>query len=397
MTRTFRLAFKAVIILIAALAAVLIASIILWMIGADVGATFYTICIVPLTNTLHITEVLIRAIPLCIIALGITVAYRSGIINIGGEGQMAIGILAFTGVALAFPSVPRPLLLPIALFAAVIGGGLWGFIPGILKARLNVSELLSTVMLNYIAAQFYSLCLRTIYLDPAEQGLGAAGTPQSMRLTENVWLGRISGRLHYGLLFALVLAALIFFLMWKTTLGFRMRASGSEARAARYGGINVAFYVTLAMIISGTWAATTINQANVTFDYEMLPFPSYDGRPVYLSTCPDTCYAISASASPEKQEASRRFLEFLLSSEALGKWLQTDLSPNMAVEADYNVECFSVINDMLSEGAMVMLPSVLQPAGFRVDWQVAVQQLFIDHDIDAFLAKSDELTVDYYN
>ena len=254
MTRTFRLAFKAVIILIAALAAVLIASIILWMIGADVGSTFYTICIVPLTNTLHITEVLIRAIPLCIIALGITVAYRSGIINIGGEGQMAIGILAFTGVALAFPSVPRPLLLPIALLAAVIGGGLWGFIPGILKARLNVSELLSTVMLNYIAAQFYSLCLRTIYLDPAEQGLGAAGTPQSMRLTENVWLGRMSGRLHYGLLFALVLAALIFFLMWKTTLGFRMRASGSEARAARYGGINVAFYVTLAMIISGAFS-----------------------------------------------------------------------------------------------------------------------------------------------
>ena len=254
MTRTFRLAFKAVIILIAALAAVLIASIILWMIGADVGATFYTICIVPLTNTLHITEVLIRAIPLCIIALGITVAYRSGIINIGAEGQMAIGILAFTGVALAFPSVPRPLLLPIALLAAVIGGGLWGFIPGILKARLNVSELLSTVMLNYIAAQFYSLCLRTIYLDPAEQGLGAAGTPQSMRLTENVWLGRMSGRLHYGLLFALVLAALILFLMWKTTLGFRMRASGSEARAARYGGINVAFYVTLAMVISGAFS-----------------------------------------------------------------------------------------------------------------------------------------------
>ena len=254
MTRTFRLAFKAVIILIAALAAVLIASIILWMIGADVGATFYTICIVPLTNTLHITEVLIRAIPLCIIALGITVAYRSGIINIGAEGQMAIGILAFTGVALAFPSVPRPLLLPIALLVAVIGGGLWGFIPGILKARLNVSELLSTVMLNYIAAQFYSLCLRTIYLDPAEQGLGAAGTPQSMRLTENVWLGRMSGRLHYGLLFALVLAALIFFLMWKTTLGFRMRASGSEARAARYGGINVAFYVTLAMVISGAFS-----------------------------------------------------------------------------------------------------------------------------------------------
>ncbi len=254
MTRSFRIAFKVAVMLIAAVSAVLIASIILWMIGADVGATFYTICVVPLTNSLHLTEVLIRAIPLCVIALGITVAYRSGIINIGAEGQMSIGILAFTGVALAFPDVPRPLLLPTAFIAAVIGGGLWGFIPGILKARLNVSELLSTVMLNYIAAQFYSLCLRTIYLDPAEQGLGAAGTPQSMRLSENVWLDRISGRLHYGIVIALVLAVLIYFLVWKTTIGFRMRASGSEARAARYGGINVAFYVTLAMIISGAFS-----------------------------------------------------------------------------------------------------------------------------------------------
>ena len=254
MTRSFRIAFKVAVMLIAAIAAVLIASIILWLIGADVGATFYTICIVPLTNSLHLTEVLIRAIPLCVIALGITVAYRSGIINIGAEGQMSVGILAFTGVALAFPDIPRPLLLPTAFIAAVIGGGIWGFIPGILKARLNVSELLSTVMLNYIAAQFYSLCLRTIYLDPAEQGLGAAGTPQSMRLTENVWLDRISGRLHYGIVIALVLAVLIYFLVWKTTVGFRMRASGSEARAARYGGINVSFYVALAMVISGAFS-----------------------------------------------------------------------------------------------------------------------------------------------
>ena len=235
------------------MAAVLIASVILWIIGADASATFYTICIEPLTNKLHITEVLIRTIPLCIIALGISVAYRSGIINIGAEGQMAIGILAFTGVALAFPEVPRPLLLPAALLAAVIGGGLWGFIPGILKAKLNVSELLSTVMLNYIAAQFYSLCLRTIYLDPAEQVYGT-GTPQSMRLTENVWLGRLTGRLHYGIIIAIVLAFLIFVLMWKTSIGFKMRASGSGARAARYAGISVGFYVTVSMVISGAFA-----------------------------------------------------------------------------------------------------------------------------------------------
>ena len=253
MTRGFRIAFKCVIIAIAALAAVLIASTILWLIGADVSDTFFTIVIEPLSNMLHISEVLIRAIPLCIIALGISVAYRSGIINIGAEGQMAMGLLAFTGVALAFPDVPRPLLLPLALIASMIGGGIWGFVPGILKAKLNVSELLSTVMLNYIAAQFYSLCLRTIYLDPAEQVYGT-GTPQSMRLTENVWLGRISGRLHYGIIIAIVLAVLIYLLMWKTTMGFKMRASGSGARAARYGGISVGFWLAASMAISGAFA-----------------------------------------------------------------------------------------------------------------------------------------------
>ena len=253
MTKSFRIAFKASIIIISVVAAILMASIILWLIGADVSDTFFAIVFEPLSNMLHISEVLIRAIPLCIIALGISVAYRSGIINIGAEGQMAMGLLAFTGVALAFPDVPRPLLLPLALIAAVIGGGLWGFIPGILKAKLNVSELLSTVMLNYIAAQFYSLCLRTIYLDPAEQVYGT-GTPQSMRLTENVWLGRITGRLHYGLLIAIVLAVLIYVLMWKTTVGFKMRASGSGARAARYGGISVGFYLALSMAISGAFA-----------------------------------------------------------------------------------------------------------------------------------------------
>ena len=253
MTKGFRIAFRFSIVAIAAIAAILMASVILWMIGADVSDTFYIIIFQPLTNMLHLSEVLIRAIPLCIIALGISVAYRSGIINIGAEGQMAMGLLAFTGVALAFPDVPRPLLLPLAMIASMIGGGVWGFIPGILKAKLNVSELLSTVMLNYIAAQFYSLCLRTIYLDPAEQVYGT-GTPQSMRLTENVWLGRISGRLHYGIIIALVLAVLIYILMWKTTIGYKMRASGSGARAARYGGISVGFYLAASMAISGAFA-----------------------------------------------------------------------------------------------------------------------------------------------
>ena len=253
MSKGFKIAYRVGIILLACLAAFLMSCVLLVVLGADIGATFYTICILPLTNSMHLSEVLVRAIPLCILAIGISVAYRSGIVNIGAEGQMAMGILAFAAVALGAPDLPRPILLPIALLAAVIGGAFWGFIPGFLRAKLKVSELLSTVMLNYIAAQFYSFMLRVVMMDPAEMA-GGGGTPQTMRLTKNVWLGRITGRLHYGLIIAIVLAFVIYILLWKTTIGFKMRAAGAQDRAARYGGISVPFYLVASMVISGAFA-----------------------------------------------------------------------------------------------------------------------------------------------
>ncbi|MGH0052142.1 MAG: ABC transporter permease [Sphaerochaetaceae bacterium] len=255
MTKQFRLLYKVTVIILAILAAMVIGSVILMTIGADVFKTYLVILFEPLKTTLQFTEVLIRAIPLTIIALGISVAYRSGIINIGGEGQMAMGILGTTAVALAFPELPKPILLPMAVLAGAIAGGAWGFIPGILKAKLQVSELLSTVMLNYIAAQFYTFMLRGPFLDPAELTMGS-GTPQSMRLSRGIWLERFvhGTRLHTGIFFALLLALLIYFLLWKTNYGYKMRAAGASARAAKYGGINVTWYLVIAMVISGAFA-----------------------------------------------------------------------------------------------------------------------------------------------
>nr|WP_321262686.1 ABC transporter permease [uncultured Sphaerochaeta sp.] len=255
MTKQFRILYKVTIIILAILAAMLIGSVILLTIGADVFKTYMVILFEPLKTTLQFTEVLIRAIPLTIIALGISVAYRSGIINIGGEGQMAMGILGTTAVALAFPELPKPILLPMAVLAGAMAGGVWGFIPGILKAKLQVSELLSTVMLNYIAAQFYTFMLRGPFLDPAELTMGS-GTPQSMRLSRGIWLDRFlkGTRLHTGIFFALLLALLIFFLLWKTNYGYKMRAAGASARAAKYGGISVTWYLVIAMVISGAFA-----------------------------------------------------------------------------------------------------------------------------------------------
>jgi simple sugar transport system permease protein len=255
MTRRFKFLYRIIIILLAVFTAMFLGAAVLLAIGADVLRVYGVILTEPLKNISLVCEVLIRSIPLTIIALGISVAYRCGIINIGAEGQMAMGILAAAAVSLALPELPRPLLLPLVLLAGAAGGALWGLVPGLLKAKLAVSELLSTVMLNYIAAQFYTFCLRGPMLDPAELTTGS-GTPQTMRLTRNIWLDRIipGTRLHTGVFIALVLALLIYLLLWKTTWGYKMRAAGAQERAARYGGINVAAWLVISIGISGAFA-----------------------------------------------------------------------------------------------------------------------------------------------
>jgi simple sugar transport system permease protein len=254
----FNLIYRIAVILLAVLAAALLGAAVLAAIGADVLKVYTVILTEPLKNISLISEVLLRAIPLSIIALGISVAYRSGIINIGAEGQMAMGIIASAAVALALPDAPRPLLLPLFLLAGFLGGAIWGFIPGLLRARLGVSELLSTVMLTYIAAQFYTFCLRGPMLDPAELTTGS-GTPQTMRLTRQIWLTRIipGTRLHTGIFIALALAVIIYILMWKTTWGYKMRASGAQDRAARYVGIKVSAWIIISIAISGALAGLT--------------------------------------------------------------------------------------------------------------------------------------------
>jgi simple sugar transport system permease protein len=255
MNNKFKNLYKLSIIAIAIIVALLISSSILMIIGADAFKTFLVIFTEPLKTKIQFTEVIIRAIPLSIIALGITVAYRSGTINIGAEGQMAMGILGTAGCALALPTMPSFLLIPLSLLFGMVTGGIWGFVPGYLKAKLEVSELLSTVMLNYIAAQLYTFFLRGPMLDPAELTMGS-GTPQSMRLSKNVWLPKLlkGTRLHAGIFIVIVAAILVYFFLWKTTWGYKMRAAGAERKAARYGGINVAYYITISMVISGVFA-----------------------------------------------------------------------------------------------------------------------------------------------
>lgn len=194
----------------------------------------------------------VRAAPLLLVGTGITVAFRSRVINIGGEGQIVIGALLATALALAIPSTPRPILLPLVLVAAMVGGGIWGAIPGFLKAYASVNEILSTIMLNLVAVQIMNYLLRGPMIDPNE--VSGSRIPQTERLTDNAALPTLlpGTRLHLGVLIAVVAAVIAWILLWKTPLGFRLRAVGHNPDAARASGISVERGIVTAMAISGS-------------------------------------------------------------------------------------------------------------------------------------------------
>jgi simple sugar transport system permease protein len=202
-----------------------------------------------------LTQTLVKATPLLLVGLGICIAFRASVINIGGEGQIIVGALAATWFPLTFRAWPGWILIPSTLLVGFLAGAVWGFIPGILKARLKVNEILSTVMMNAIALQLMNLMIRTVLMDPA--GV-TAGTylAQSERLPEQVWLTRLVPQtlLHTGTLIAVALAVVVYIFLWRTTIGYRIRAVGLNPDASRFSGINVPFYQALSLTLAGGFA-----------------------------------------------------------------------------------------------------------------------------------------------
>ncbi len=198
------------------------------------------------------SQSLVKATPLLLVGLGICIAFRASVINVGGEGQIILGAVAGTWFALTFPELPRFILLPGCMMMGFLAGAFWGLIPGFLKARYKVNEILSTIMLNSIALQFMNFLLQGPMMDP--EGI-AAGTylAQSARLPEGAWLARLIPRtmLHSGLYIALAFAVLVFIFLWRTTTGYQIRSVGLNPRASHYSGINVPFNQMLSLTIAG--------------------------------------------------------------------------------------------------------------------------------------------------
>ncbi|NMC78384.1 MAG: ABC transporter permease [Chloroflexi bacterium] len=201
-------------------------------------------------NPYQVGNVLVKTTPLLLTGLGLGLAFRSGVFNIGGEGQIYMGALAGTAVAIRDWGLPPVLHISLALLAAFIGGGLWAALPGFLKGRYQVNEVISTILLNYIAIFIVGYFTRGPMRDNPGAAAALPHTPEvlSSASLPVIWQGT---KLHAGFVIALVAAVLMYVLIYHTPLGFKARTVGYSPEAARYAGMKVIPLIVMVMFISG--------------------------------------------------------------------------------------------------------------------------------------------------
>jgi len=197
-----------------------------------------------------IEDCLIKSIPIFLCSLGVAVAFRLQIWNIGAEGQFALGAAGATWVALSFPDLPRYVLLPGMLVAASLAGGLWAFVPAVLKLKMRANEIIVTLMLNYVAIYFLQYLVYGPWKDPASFGF-----PMTPEFSEGAIVGKIGNTgVNWGVLYCVVSGVAIWIFFKYTRLGYELRAAGENVRAARYAGLPYKRLVLLVMAVSGALA-----------------------------------------------------------------------------------------------------------------------------------------------
>ena len=212
---------------------------------------------------LQLSTTIVYVIPLITTGVAVALPFRAGLFNIGAEGQLLMGMIACTTLGVVFKDMPGVILLPIVLIGGMIAGAFWAGIAGTLKATVGAHEVVTTIMLNYIAQWL----LRFLIIGgPLQLG---PGTSKSLTIGQGAWLARLLPndnnmiifdlpasvyRVHAGLVIALVAAAVFAFLLWRTSLGYEIRAVGQSQKAARYAGVSVRRTIIVTMLIAGAFS-----------------------------------------------------------------------------------------------------------------------------------------------
>lgn len=240
-------------------AALLVGALLLRLAGANPWFVYRQMFSIAFGSAYGWSDTTIKAVPLIVIGLGVALALRMRLFNVGAEGQFFIGAFMATGVALYIlpTNTPAWLMLLAMGLGGFIGGAFWGFIPGILKARLNVNEIITTLMLTYVAVLWNNYW---VYGPWSERGFGMTST-----FPDNAWMPRFTDyaeqipalrgmTAHFGIFVAIVLAIVMWILLRSSKWGFEISVIGDNNRAARYAGINLSRNIILVMMISGGFA-----------------------------------------------------------------------------------------------------------------------------------------------
>jgi general nucleoside transport system permease protein len=225
---------------------VLTSILIVWA-GANPFSAYYHFIVGPLSSRFGQLEVLVKSTPLILTGMAVIFAFRAGYFNIGAEGQLYAGAMSAAWMGTILHGVPQPVAIPLMVLGGFVAGALWALPPAVLKVKLAVDEVVTTLLLNTVVLYLVSWLLNGPWRDHV------SGWPQSPEILENTMFFRLipRSRLHFGFLLAIVVTIVVWYVITRTPLGLRMRAVGLGPEAARFAGINVPRTMLTAALVSG--------------------------------------------------------------------------------------------------------------------------------------------------
>jgi ABC-type uncharacterized transport system permease subunit len=236
-----------------ALALTLIAGAIMFsLLGKNPADALYYYFIDPLREVWSLHELAVKAAPLILIAVGLSVCYLSNNWNIGAEGQFTIGAIVGSILPVLFPQFQSWIVLPLMLIMGMAGGAAYASIPAFLKARFNTNEILTSLMLVYVAQLFLDWLVRGPWRNPEGMNFPETRNFHAQAILPEIWSA--SGRAHWGFIFALVAAFVLWFMLSRTLKGFEVKVLGQSPRAGRFAGFSASGMVFFAFLLSGALA-----------------------------------------------------------------------------------------------------------------------------------------------
>lgn len=252
--------YPAVVSFGAVVLALTLGGIVILIAGGDPIRSYIHIAKASLGDIGVLSDTIVKATPILLTALACSVAFRMRLWNIGAEGQFIMGAYGASAIVLApvlAAETPRWLFITVMALAGLAAGAIWGFIPGYLKAKFNVNEIISTLMMNYIAVAWVNFWIFAVWTE--------GGFQMSTKFPDNAWLPRLLDyasavpvfrglTTHLGLVFGIVAAIILWVVVFRSRWGYEIRLIGDNPRAARYAGINITRNTVLVMMVSGALA-----------------------------------------------------------------------------------------------------------------------------------------------